>query len=467
MTYTLHRHTQLADLVTPVGIYLQLRQRYAQVLLLESSDYSQRENSSSFLAFDVLDTCQVNKDDLLKRQESEQHICQPAELITDFLHGIDIQGESSSEDAVFGYSSYELASEYEGYALDHEKSTDDLPLLRYDFYRYVLQIDHYRNQMELREYVPAGESSQMKQILGYIHRQDAQGFQFSATGDEQATMSDTDFLTYVDRARAHCQRGDVFQMVISRRYSQGFSGDEFEVYRALRSVNPSPYLFYFDYGTYKIFGSSPEAQLIINDGQAEIHPIAGTFKRTGDTTKDRLRAEALLADPKENAEHTMLVDLARNDLSRHCDHVTVSRYKEIQYFSHVIHLVSRVEGRIINRDDSFQVFGDSFPAGTLSGAPKYRALELIQEYEPHHRGFYGGAIGMIHLNGNFNHAIIIRSFLSNGGRLHYQAGAGIVIDSDPATELQEVHNKLAALRKAISIASERKKDTHKSMALHS
>ena len=241
-------------------------------------------------------------------------------------------------------------------------------------------------------------------------------------------------------------------MVLSRRFSQDFKGDEFNVYRALRSINPSPYLFYYDYSTYRIFGSSPEAQMVVHEGIAEIHPIAGTFRRTGDDIKDQELAIKLLEDPKENAEHIMLVDLARNDLSKNCHEVKVTNYKEVQFFSHVIHLVSKVTGAINAGVSGYQIFADTFPAGTLSGAPKYRALQLIDEYEPTTRSFYGGGLGMIKLNGDLNHAIIIRSFLSKNNKLYYQAGAGIVIDSNPESELQEVHNKLAALKKALEMS---------------
>ncbi|MBE7179038.1 MAG: anthranilate synthase component I family protein, partial [Mucilaginibacter polytrichastri] len=244
-------------------------------------------------------------------------------------------------------------------------------------------------------------------------------------------------------------RGDVFQIVPSRAFSQRFTGDEFNVYRALRSINPSPYLFYFDYGNFKLFGSSPEAQLTINKGEATIYPIAGTFKRTGSDTEDAEIALQLKNDPKESAEHVMLVDLARNDLSRHCDDVEVQAFKEVQFYSHLVHLVSKVSGKLRLGVDSFSVVADTFPAGTLSGAPKYRAMEIIDQNEPHLRSFYSGALGFMGFNGDFNHAIMIRSFLSKENTLNYQAGAGIVTASDPETELQEVNNKIAALRKAL------------------
>ncbi len=446
MKYTLLETQQLADLVTPVGLYLRLREQYAQVLLLENSDYSLRENSSSFLCFGVQESLVMPKS-AMPSSSSEL-----SERIAAFVDQIEVVGGKSASDAVYGFTGFETAACFEGYVLNDRKEGLDMPALRYDFYRFVIEIDHYRNLLVLREYTPEGETSQLDQVLRLIRRQDIGQFRFTLDGAESSPTTDQDFLDFVKKAKEHCQRGDVFQLVLSRRFTQGFSGDEFNVYRALRSVNPSPYLFYFDYGSYKIFGSSPEAHLVISDGKAEIHPIAGTFRRDGDPDVDRQRADKLLADPKENSEHVMLVDLARNDLSKHGNQVTVDKYKEVQYFSHVIHLVSKVTAKLRKDSRVFDVFGGTFPAGTLSGAPKYRALELIEKYEKHHRDFYGGAIGMIHLNGDLNHAIIIRSILSQAGTLHYQAGAGIVIDSIPESELQEVENKLAALKTAIQSA---------------
>jgi anthranilate synthase component 1 len=256
----------------------------------------------------------------------------------------------------------------------------------------------------------------------------------------------------VEKGKQHCFRGDVFQVVLSRAFHQQFKGDEFNVYRALRSINPSPYLFFFDYGDYKLMGSSPEAQLIIKEGKATIHPIAGTFRRTGNDEQDRELAAQLLEDPKENAEHVMLVDLARNDLSRLATNVEVESYRKIQYYSHVIHLVSEVTGKIQEGLNPFSLLAATFPAGTLSGAPKYRAMQIIDQYEPTARGFYGGCIGAVSFNGDFNHAIMIRSILSKSNTLYYQAGAGVVAKSVASSELEEVNNKLNALKQAIALA---------------
>ena len=235
--------------------------------------------------------------------------------------------------------------------------------------------------------------------------------------------SNASFIEKIKKGKVAVERGEVFQLVLSRAFLQDFSGDDFEVYRKLRALNPSPYMFYFDLEKAQLLGASPEAQLRITNGVAEIHPIAGTVKRSGNELDDAEKAKALLANEKENAEHTMLVDLARNDLNRACTNVGVKSYKDIQQFSHVIHMVSKVTGTLKTKG-VLTPFGSTFPAGTLSGAPKYRAMELINETETDNRGFYGGAIGQITPNGNLNMAIIIRSALSYKNTLHYQAGAG-------------------------------------------
>ena len=351
-----------------------------------------------------------------------------------------------------GCSAYDGDKYFEDLSFDDGKIAEDIPSLQYDFYRHLIVFDHFHETMHLLDYVPEGSQTELPKIKGIIERQDIQTFPFRTEGNGYSNMTDEEYMAMVTKGKEHCQRGDVFQIVLARKYYQDFKGDDFNVYRALRSINPSPYLFYFDYGEYRIFGSSPEAQLIVKDGKAEIHPIAGTFRRTGDKAKDAVLAQELERDPKENSEHVMLVDLARNDLSRNTDKVVVDKYKEVQYFSHVIHLVSKVTGSLKSKASAFDIFADTFPAGTLSGAPKYKAMQLINSYEKDARSYYGGGIGLIFFNGDLNHAIMIRSFLSKDGKLLRQAGAGIVIDSVEEKELQEVNNKLAALEKALKMA---------------
>lgn len=452
MKYTNYTNQYLADLTTPVGLYLKLRERYSQVLLLESSDYSSKEDSSSFLCFDALSEIVIENNQVIIDGQT-QDLTNAVEEIDRYTASFSCNNpeRSSAADGVFGYCGFDAVQYFDTVHFNKPKA-EKIPSIRYAFYRFAFIFDHFHNTLTLVEHCPEGVESALAEVENLLHLQDHQTFDFSTSGAQTSNMDDTAYLDLVQKAKAHCQRGDVFQLVLSRQFRQKFNGDEFNVYRALRSINPSPYLFYFDFGSYKIFGSSPEAQLKVEDGIAEIHPIAGTFKRTGDYQKDLALANELLADPKENAEHVMLVDLARNDLSKSTTGVKVETFKEVQFFSHVIHLVSKVTGTMKQGLSAFQIFADTFPAGTLSGAPKYRALQLIDEYEPHQRSFYGGGIGMIGFNGNLNHAIIIRSFLSQGNELHYQAGAGLVINSVDQNELQEVFNKLTALKKALELA---------------
>ncbi len=462
--YTSHKKL-LADTTTPVSIYLRLRDVFPNSILLESSDYHSRENSLSYVCCDPIAGIVLTADKLetyFPDGEREQYPLKDLELkkqISTFRK----QFESASTDdfkfisnGLFGYFSYESVEHFEDIKL-HSKPADgrDIPLMQYHVYRYIIVIDHFKNELYLLEHrtekhAPDG----LEKIQYLIQNKNFPEYKFSLNGEEKSNFTDAQFISLVESVKKHVYRGDVFQIVPSRAFSKPFLGDEFNVYRALRSINPSPYLFYFDYGDFKLFGSSPEAQLTIKNNVATIYPIAGTFKRTGDSVQDAELAENLKKDVKENAEHVMLVDLARNDLSRHCDKVEVKSFKEIQYYSHLIHMVSKVTGQLQSSVDPFDVVGDTYPAGTLSGAPKYMAMQLIDRFEGQKRGFYSGAIGFMGFNGDFNHAIMIRSFLSQNNVLHYQAGAGIVADSDPQSELNEVNNKIAALRKALELAGE-------------
>jgi anthranilate synthase component I len=351
---------------------------------------------------------------------------------------------------LFGYMAYDALRYFED--IDLKITENQIPDIFYSIFRYVIVVDHFSNEMFLFEHLLEDETSDLDTLEQLILSNRIPVYPFQSLQKEEVNIKDEDFIKAIDKAIAHCLRGDVFQMVLSRRFSSAFKGDEFNVYRALRSINPSPYLFYFDFGNFKLFGSSPEAQIKIQGDKASIYPIAGTFRRTGNDEEDAELAKKLSADEKENAEHIMLVDLARNDLSRHADHVQVEVFREIQYYSHVIHLVSTVSGKLKDKQSALSIVADTFPAGTLSGAPKHMAMQLIDSYEPHNRSFYGGAIGFIGFNGSFNHAIMIRTFMSSNNKLSYQAGAGIVAKSQPENELKEVNNKLEALRKAILMA---------------
>jgi len=458
MKYTKTEKTFLGDIYTPVSLYLKIRQKFHQALLLESSDYSSKEDSHSFICFDALESFILDEQSLHivqgnSRVKKDMKAIDIPESMQEFLRGIQTD-DSQRLDAVFGYSSYESVEHFENIKLNENKDDDAIAIMRYDFYRFVISFDHFYESIKIVEYIPEGEGSQIDDIFRLLRHEHTPEFGFELNGEERSNISDEVFKNYVDDAKSHLKRGDIFQIVLSRSFTTPYTGDDFQVYRSLRSINPSPYLYYFNYGSYKIFGSSPEAQIVIKNSKAEIHPIAGTLRRSGNYEDDMKKAEILRNDPKENAEHVMLVDLARNDLGRHGKNVEVSKYKEVQYFSHVVHLCSVVEAELKDKVNSFRVFADTFPAGTLSGAPKYKAMQLIDKYEKTKRGFYGGAIGILGLNGDVNHAILIRSFLAKNRQLRYQAGAGIVIDSNAESELQEVNNKLAALKKAIKLATQ-------------
>jgi anthranilate synthase component 1 len=454
----------LADTVTPVSIYLRLRKLYPKTILLESSDYHGHENAYSFVCFNpiacfTVDNGQVARE--LPGTEKETFLLSAkrkldAELDA-FFHLFKVASEEIKLPAngLFGYINFDAVQHFENIKFTSKKKEEyQIPEVRYSFYKYVVAIDHHKNQIHIIENLLEDEKSEMDYIHHLLVNLNFSTVRFKALNSESSNVTDDEYKKMVSKGKEHCYRGDVFQIVLSRQFSQQFEGDDFNVYRALRSVNPSPYLFYFDYGTYRIFGSSPEAQIRVKNNKAFIHPIAGTFRRTGNDEQDRELATQLSKDPKENAEHVMLVDLARNDLSRNADHVKVETYREVQFFSHVIHMVSQVSGQITAGTNLIKVLGETFPAGTLSGAPKYKAMELIDRYENQNRGYYGGCIGYLGFDRTINHAIMIRSFLSKNNRLFYQAGAGIVADSVEEKELQEVNNKLAALKKAIEIAKD-------------
>ncbi|HFA51415.1 MAG TPA: anthranilate synthase component I family protein [Bacteroidetes bacterium] len=469
---TVLEKTLLADTLTPVSLYLRLRDRYPGSLLLESSDYHGKENALSFICFDPIASIVLENGILetqLPGQLPTQKPVAKKELVFDeldvFFNNFKIEKSESTAakklNGFFGYAAFDAVAHFETIELKAPTAPGrSIPQLCYKLFRFVLCINHFTNKMTLMENIctdgdlPKGgrEKSKMEQAETLINAPVFPSFHFRKMGGEQTNMTDLEYMEMVRKGKQHCQRGDVFQIVLARQFSQAFEGDEFNVYRALRSVNPSPYLFYFDFGAFRIFGSSPEAQIQVQGNTAIINPIAGTVARTGDDSSDKAAAESLLADPKENAEHVMLVDLARNDLSRLAKNVLVKTYKEVQYFSHVIHLVSTVEGSLPEGASRSRLMGETFPAGTLSGAPKYRALQLIDEIEPAARGFYGGCVGFFNFDGEMNHAILIRSFFSKQNRLHYQAGAGIVKYSKEESECQEVFNKIGALRKAIGIA---------------
>ena len=452
--------TFLADLQTPVGIYLKVRDLFPESALLESSDYHTSENSYSFIGIEPIARFALQRDTITEQYPDgrvQQFAVDPAHPLSErmnrFLARFDVQGDKGRINGLFGYTAYDCVSYFESVGIT-KPSIDEVPQMVYILYRYVIAVNHLRGEMTVTENRPEGSASGMDRLMSVLQSKNFPSYDFHTVGGVSSPITDEQYKEMVRKGIGHCLRGDVFQIVLSRRFEQPFQGDDFKVYRALRSINPSPYLFYFDFGGFRIFGSSPETHCKIEGGRATIDPIAGTTRRSGNKQTDDELTTALLADPKENAEHVMLVDLARNDLSRNCKDVQVEFYKEPQYYSHVIHLVSRVSGELNPNANSIKTFIDTFPAGTLSGAPKVKAMQLISQYEPHSRGAYGGCIGFIGLNGTLNQAITIRTFVSRNNELWFQAGGGIVAKSNEEYELQEVNNKLGALKKAILLAEQ-------------
>ncbi len=455
-----HHKKILADTITPVSVYLKIRDRFPNSILLESSDYHANDNSFSYICCNPIASIKIENETILERFPDGNSATRKigpdtdvVETINEFSQKFEADGNSYKfiNNGLFGYMSYDAVRYFEDIEIGKKDKAMDIPDIYYAVYKNIIAINHFKNEAYIFAHCYEKDSN-IAEIERILNVKNFATYNFNKEGAPTSNLKDEEFKEHVALAKKHCQRGDVFQLVLSRRFSQGFKGDEFNVYRALRSVNPSPYLFYFDYGDFKIFGSSPEAQLIVSDGKAEIHPIAGTFKRTGNDEKDAELAKKLTQDHKENSEHVMLVDLARNDLSRNGNMVTVDNYREVQFFSHVIHLVSKVTGQKKKDISTMKVVADTFPAGTLSGAPKHMAMQLIEKYEKTNRAYYGGAIGFMDFKGNFNHAIMIRTFLSKNHQLHYQAGAGLVAASNPENELQETYNKLGALTKALEIA---------------
>lgn len=466
--YTTQTRKILADLYTPVGVYMRLRDIYPQSALMESSDYHGTENSRSFIGVHPIASIavghgvvtatypdgRVEEKELPAFGEGKGEKCKLAisKAFNDFMQAFHVEGEGSECCGLYGFTTFNAVRYFENIPVkDTTMEKNDAPDIYYIMYKNIIVFDHFNNTMQL---ITLGEEAELDALMKAINKANVKPYDFHPVGETTSTLTDEEHKANIRRCIQHCLRGDVFQIVVSRRFVQKYEGDDFKLYRALRSINPSPYLFYFDFGGFRIFGSSPETHNRIVGDKAFIDPIAGTTKRTGNMEQDRKAAEFLRNDPKENAEHVMLVDLARNDLSRNCHGVKVDFYKDMQFYSHVIHLVSRVSGTLDEQADHIKAFIDTFPAGTLSGAPKVRAMQIISELEPHNRGAYGGCIGFIGLNGDLNQAIVIRTFISRNGELWFQAGSGVVAKSNDQYELEECNNKLGALTKAIHIAEE-------------
>jgi anthranilate synthase component I len=456
----------LADVYTPVGIYLRLRDKFRDTILLESTDHHVAENSYSFIGINAIAGIEIRDAKTVEYKLPNQppqkitisNTQQVPTIVWDFMQKFEAERttkEAAFAQGLYGYTTYDAVQFFDTIQLPVKDDTQNvIPLMRYRLYQYVIAINHYKDELFICENKIANLPSDIALVESLIKSRDIPNFGFATVGEESSNINYAEYIAMVEKGVKSCLRGDVFQIVLSRRFQQQFQGDEFNVYRALRNINPSPYLFFFDYGDYKLMGSSPESQLIIQNNQAVVHPIAGTYKRTGNEATDNEAAAKLLLDAKENAEHVMLVDLARNDLSRVTNNVQVNYFKQVHYYSHVIHLVSEVTGKVTEGSNPFELMAKTFPAGTLSGAPKIKAMQLIHAYETTNRSYYGGGIGFMGFDGSCNHAIMIRTFLSKQNTLYYQAGAGVVAASNSESELQEVNNKLGALKKAIVAAIE-------------
>jgi anthranilate synthase component 1 len=450
------KHLQ-ADLLTPVGIYLRLRDSYPQSILLECTEYNSRTNAFSYICANPLVGIEVDNEGVFIKQNGNRTlfsgINNTVDGVSQLAASIKIEGDMDQNlmPGLFGFTTYDAINLFDNVDIAVDKSKN-IPYIKYDLYQIVIAFNHFTNTLSITELLPEDGESTMNRVINSLNNKNSTPYPFILTGDEQSNITDNQYKELVNKGKHYCAIGDVFQIVLSRQFTRAYKGDEFNVYRALRTINPSPYLFFFDYSRYKLFGSSPEAQLKVSDGEATINPIAGTTKKTGDALNDALSLTAMVNSVKENSEHAMLVDLARNDLSRSCSEVKVDSYKEVHSYSHLYHLVSTVKGKINGDTKPYQLLADTFPAGTLSGAPKHRAVKLISELEGTPRGFYGGSIGFMGLNGSLNHAIMIRSFCCHKNIITYQAGAGVVIGSTPEGELAEVNNKIAALRQAMEQA---------------
>jgi anthranilate synthase component 1 len=454
--------TMLADTFTPVSIYLKIRDVFPKSVLLESTDFHHLENCYSFICANPIADFTVKNEKIYKKIKDEvvkatiNDKTNVVDELQKFISYIKPEDKDYSFNGFFGYSSYNAVKHFETVKLQDRPDESSIPDLSYSLYKYIIAFNHFKDEIVIVENLFEEENSELEKFESILKNGKTSNYPFSVIGDEQTNLTDNEYMEMVKKAKKNCMRGDVFQLVVSRKFSQSFQGDDFNVYRQLRSLNPSPYLFYFDYGSFRIFGSSPESQIEVKNDKAYINPIAGTYPRSGNDETDKELAITLSQDEKENAEHIMLVDLARNDLSRNAENVKVENFKEIHFYSHVIHIVSKVSGELYKDYNSVKILADSFPAGTLTGAPKFRAMQLIDEYEPNERGFYGGCIGFIGFNGDVNQAITIRTFLSKNNTLYYQAGAGIVSKSDEKKELQEVNHKLGALKLAVKKADTKK-----------
>lgn len=450
-----------ADLDTPVSAYLKLAP-FKPRFLLESVEGGERLARYSFLGLGEAVTLTIGAEGLVINGKHEPLPTDAAEWLALMRRVLERSPDLSPEieglpfaGGLVGATGYDIVRYFERIP-PHAQALSTLPKAAYVAPESLLVFDHLTRRVALLHSGSEKERLRLRDEVIHALRGGVPGATPGSFAPARASFAERDFLAAVERSKGHISAGDIYQIVLSVRFSGRSDLNPFETYRGLRLLNPSPYMYFFELGDLKVAGSSPEALVRLNQGHASLRPIAGTRPRGQTAEEDRALEQELLADPKENAEHVMLVDLARNDLGRVAARgsVHVDPYRKIERYSHVMHIVSGVQGTLADQRDALDLFVATFPAGTLVGAPKVRAMELIAEQEPVARGLYGGTVGYFAKNGNMDQAITIRTIVFNGDEYSFQAGAGIVADSVPEREHEEVLAKSAILRRALELAKE-------------
>jgi len=459
-----------ADLLTPVLAYLKIRENGKQSFLLESVEGSLNLARYSFIGKNPQKIFFNNALALTEKVDGKEETKQEnifayvkKELKKFKQPKIDELPDFTG--GVVGFLGYETISLIEKVVPRNENGFENADSI-FGIYKTILAFDHYKHQIILISNVDVTEfnsieaayqsgKTELAKLRSELKKPIEFSSDFSFEKDFQTNFSTEEFYKIVEESKQNIIEGDIFQIVLSKRFSTGYSGDLFNVYRALRIINPSPYMYHLEFEhDFTVIGTSPEDLLKVKNGKAQLLPIAGTRRRGKNSEEDKKLETNLLNDPKELAEHTMLVDLGRNDLGRVCkyDSVKVSELMKIQRYSHVMHIVSKVEGELSNDHDALDALQACFPAGTVTGAPKIRAMQLIYEYEKLRRNVYAGAVGYFDFSGNLDMCIAIRTLFAKGKTLYWQAGAGVVADSTPELETKEINNKAAVLVNAMQYA---------------
>lgn len=463
--------TITADLLTPVLAYLRIRSKGDFSFLLESVEGIGRLARYSFIGHSPSATIISDDEKLVissdkgMKEESSNLLAYLSNQVDSFKHP-EIDDLPDFTGGIVGYLGFEVVAEIEKNINFNNVKMDQFPEAMLGLFDSIIAFDHYKHRIILITNIFVREGSDLEELYNNAKKKIEdlkliiqkpvelpETFQLTGTINNEINVSN--FQNKIEKIKNNIYEGDVFQLVLSERFSSDYEGDLVNLYRSLRIINPSPYMYIFEFNKdLTIIGTSPEDLLKVQNSKATILPIAGTRRRGNTETEDIELEKDLLSDEKEIAEHTMLVDLARNDLGRVCKHNTVKLTEKmtIHRFSHVMHIVSRVEGELNNKSNCIDALKASFPAGTVSGAPKIRAIQLINEYEEVSRGPYAGSVGYIDFKGNLDMCIAIRTLFADGKNIYWQAGAGIVADSKPELELREIKNKSAVLESALKYA---------------